>query len=176
MRYVVRANALYAVHTEQLLAKARRAFLGSENVITLPDDTPALTTSILSADMPGVQRGDVRFHRYVMLDGQQAAVAEGFPNYAQEDDPDVNGWPLCRLPRANHVRIRMEGTEYLLIMHDGRHYTLKNLEGDTVMDITHRGLCGGWNLETKKEFAHPVVCGLYLFCRYLEKENEWMIV
>ena len=42
--------------------------------------------------------------------------------------------------------------------------------------IMHRGLCGGWSIDADEAFSPGILCGLFAFCRYMEHENEFMIV
>ena len=40
----------------------------------------------------------------------------------------------------------------------------------------HRGIAGGWTLEDNCGFSPEMLCGIFIFCRYIEQENEFMIV
>ena len=80
------------------------------------------------------------------------------------------------MPRVDHARLRWEAREYLLIMQNSRTYGLLSMNGKKLVQIEHQGVTGGWQVETWKDFAPPFLCGLFVFCRYLERENELMIV
>lgn len=48
--------------------------------------------------------------------------------------------------------------------------------GTVVLQIMHRGIAGGWTIDTVEKFQPQVICGLFMFCRYIEQENEFIIV
>ena len=43
----------------------------------------------------------------------------------------------------------------------------------SVMQIFHRGIVGGWNIEAMDNFAPEIICGIFVFCKYIEQENEF---
>lgn len=53
------------------------------------------------------------------------------------------------------------------------HATLRRRE---VVHILHRGIMGGWTIEDETGLLPKNLCGLFVFCRYLERENEFMTV
>ena len=63
-----------------------------------------------------------------------------------------------------------------LRMHNSQNYTMKDIHDADVLRIMHRGLIGGWLLEDRCGFAPETLCGLFIFCRYIELENEFIIV
>lgn len=42
--------------------------------------------------------------------------------------------------------------------------------------IVHRGVTGGWDIDAPAAMSAGLVCGLYVFSRYLERENEFLTV
>ena len=40
----------------------------------------------------------------------------------------------------------------------------------------HRGLIGGWTVEDDAGFTPEILCALFTFSRYLEHENEFVVV
>ncbi|MDE6995216.1 MAG: hypothetical protein K2P41_12460 [Lachnospiraceae bacterium] len=70
----------------------------------------------------------------------------------------------------------MDGKTFLLTMHNSQNYSLKDQNGKTVLQILHRGLIGGWLLETDFPFQAQILSGLFIFCRFIEQENEFLIV
>ena len=79
---------------------------------------------------------------------------------------------------ATFVGIQVEGIflAAILEMHNCQNYSLKNCRGEVILQVMHRGICGGWNLVTNYDFVPEVICGLFLFCRYIEQENELLII
>lgn len=53
---------------------------------------------------------------------------------------------------------------------------LKEESGKAVMEITHRGLVGGWDIAGPEDFGCEGVCGIFLFGRFMERENEFWVV
>jgi hypothetical protein len=92
------------------------------------------------------------------------------------DDPDVVGWPVCRMPKVDRADITIDGTDYLILMYDSRNYGMQNNEGKEILHIQHNGIAGGWTIKCDHDFAPEVLCGLFVFCRYIEQENEFLIV
>ena len=72
------------------------------------------------------------------------------------------------MPRVDHANIVVNGEEYLLTMHNSQNYSLLNTCNSEVLRIMHKGIAGGWIVED--------ICGIFIFCRYIEQENEFLIV
>ncbi|MBQ4552448.1 MAG: hypothetical protein IJA59_05820 [Clostridia bacterium] len=70
----------------------------------------------------------------------------------------------------------MNGEEYLLTMHNSQNYSLTNNGNSEVLCIKHKGIAGGWTVEDICGFAPEIICGIFIFCRYIEQENEFLIV
>ncbi|MBC8576279.1 hypothetical protein H8717_07655 [Oscillospiraceae bacterium BX1] len=70
----------------------------------------------------------------------------------------------------------MNGEEYLLTMHNSQNYSLTNNDNSEVLRIMHKGIVGGWTVEDHCGFAPEILCGIFAFCRYIEQENEFLIV
>lgn len=175
MRYLMRSGILYG-EREKPLSRLKSIFAGPEKRIYQKDGTLVLKTVIQELDVPPEKRADVRSHLYVMLDAAGAEIAVAHPYYAREDDPAVAGWSICRLPRVDRAAVELQSRAYDLFMQDSQTYTLKDAAGDTVVQIMHRGLTGGWNIDADAGFAPEILCGLFAFCRYMEQENEFLVV
>ena len=111
-----------------------------------------------------------------MVDKEKRIMILGYPDYAKGENPDEVGWPAVRVPRVDHAEIYIEEKKYILEMHNSQSYSLLDCTGETVLRIMHRGICGGWNLITDYKFMPEIICGLFLFCRYIEQENELLII
>ena len=98
------------------------------------------------------------------------------PDYAEGDDPAVVGWSLCRMPRVDHAKVVIGEREYLLVMQNNQNYSLSEISGKTIVQIVHLGLGGGWNIEAIEDFASEMICGIFVFCKYIEQENEFLVV
>lgn len=118
--------------------------------------------------------------RYCIYDAAGRPLIYGIPCYAPEEDPTGLGWPVYRLPRVDRAVIcEGEGQAYCLLMKNSQNYLLEDADGNKLVQVLHRGLCGGWEIETV-EAQRPIpaeqLCGLFIFCRYLEQENEFLVV
>jgi len=176
MRYTMKAGMLYEENRPEPVIRMKGVFSGPEKHICFPNEERVLRTDIRSLPAPTGKRADVRFRKYVMLDPNGTEIASGKPDYAEGEDPTVTGWPICRMPRVDHAAVTIDGKPYALIMHNSQNYGLKDPTGYTVVQIMHRGLCGGWNIDSDADFSPGILCGLFVFCRYMEHENEFMIV
>ena len=61
-------------------------------------------------------------------------------------------------------------------MENVQNYVLTDAQGRCAVRIIHRGMSGGWKLDVSQPLSPSLLCGLFIFCRYLEKENEFVVV
>lgn len=174
MRYIMRAGTLYSQNN--MLANIKGALTGPEKKIFSADGRLLLQTNIRNLDTSAGKTGDVRLRQYMLLDADGKEYAVARPDYAEGDDPAVTGWPLCRMPKVDHAQVIMGGNEYRLNMWNSQNYCLEKSTGEKVVQIFHRGLTGGWELEAADEITPEVICGIFVFCRYIEQENEFLAV
>lgn len=186
MQYVMKAGMLCDRNQKKVFARVKREFAGTERSILSADGAFSLRTDIRRLDAGGYGKtgeyesgaggGDVRCLEYVLCDGTGQVRAAARPDYAEDDMPEKNGWPPYRVPKVDHARLKMDGREFELVMESNTAYTLSESSGEEVLKIFHRGLTGGWDIEAADRLLPETVCGLYAFCRYLEQENELMIL
>lgn len=174
--YLLKGGVLCREKDDQVLARITSVLNSRQKTITLPDGSSMSTEVRTREDAEKPESDDVRQREYVLLDGQGHLVAAARPDYAPGQDPALDGWPASRMPRVNQAQLQMAGGCYQLTMENSQYYTLRDQEGNILLRLVHRGLLGGWNLETEADFSSGVLCGLFLFCRYIEKENEFMVV
>lgn len=167
MNYIMKSGQLCSERSGESLAKIISSFSGPARRIRLSEADREYYTDI--------RRPDARSREYLFGDLRNT-VMTGSPGYAEGEDPLAAGWPICRLPRVDHAQIRIGGDEYHLEMHDSRNYSLRDKTGYVLLQIMHRGLSGGWLLYDDHGFAPEILCGLFAFCRYIEQENEFLIV
>ena len=94
-------------------------------------------------------------------------------------DGQVRYSPMCngRGGIVDDVLIyKVNGEEYLLTMHNSQNYSLINAHNSEVLRIMHKGIAGGWAVEDICGFVPEIICGIFIFCRYIEQENEFLIV
>ena len=175
MNYKLFSGILYNAADGTPLAKIRGSFRGPEKEITSADGVPLYTSRIRLMDAPVGRSGEVRYHRYDLTAADGSSI-EAQPAYAPDVCPDEEGWPLCSPPRADRAMLALGSALYTLIMQNTQNYILQNATGAVVARIVHRGVTGGWDIDAPARLSAGLVCGLYVFSRYLERENEfWMV-
>lgn len=174
MKYMLKSGGLYKGN--DLLAYIKSDFIRSEKKIFSIDGSLLFQANICHLDAPSKSKEDVRFHQYVLTDTKGTTYAKAHPDYSTKDNPDIYGWPVCRMPKVDHARIQMSGNKYDLSMQDNQHYTFQKENGEKLIQISHRGLSGGWTIETTEDMRPEIICGIFIFCRYIEQENEFFIV
>ncbi|MDE6589165.1 MAG: hypothetical protein K2K53_02205 [Oscillospiraceae bacterium] len=70
----------------------------------------------------------------------------------------------------------MDGREYLLVMRNSQNYILSAPNGQAAVQIVHRGLMGGWDIEAGGDLRPEELCGIFVLCRYIEQENELVLI
>ena len=176
MDYELKAGVLCRQEGGPPLARIKTGLCGPARQILGPDGTLLLRTEIRHLDGPPGQGGDVRYTKYVMCREDGREYASGAPRYAERDDPERVGWPICRMPRTDHALIALGAVQYILRMETSREYSMEDSAGRRVLRIVHRGATGGWRLEAEQTFPACFLCGLFIFCRYLESENQFLSV
>ncbi len=174
MKYTMKGGALSL--RENIVMQIKGIFTGPEKNIFSPDGRLLLRTDIRKADTPQEKLGDVRFYQYILLDPEGKEVSLAKPGYAENEAPAVFGQQICRMPRVDHAQIWMGENEYYLTMKNSQNYLMEKPSGETVMELFHRGLTGGWNIDADNDFIPEIICGIFVFCRYIEQENEFLIV
>ena len=175
MQYTIKSGVLYN-ETQTALAKIKSALLGPQRKIFSITNETLLTADIRYLDESKASSGDVRNREYILTGSENRLLGSARPGYADGDDPDVVGWPIYRMPRVDHANIVVNGEEYLLTMHNSQNYSLINTHNSEVLRIMHKGIAGGWAVEDICGFVPEIICGIYTFCRYIEQENEFLIV
>lgn len=175
MKYKLLSGILYGAKDSAPLAKIRGSVCGPEKEITGADGAPLYTSEIKLLDAPAGHSGEVTYHKYALTSADGSCI-EASPAYNPEFDPAADGWPLCRLPRADRAMLALGSALYTLIMQNTQNYVLQNAAGAVVARIVHRGVTGGWDIDAPSTMSAGLVCGLYVFSRYLERENEFLTV
>lgn len=176
MRYTMKSGILSSSESNKVLAQIKSMFWGAKKTISLHDSGTQYMTDIDTMNSQSEKKGDVRYRVYTLKNGNNEILMEAHPGYAKEDDPDVVGWPIFRVPKVDHADILIGNSAYFLVMNNSQNYELKNESGMSVLQIMHKGISGGWTMETEEAFNAQILCGLFIFCRYIEQENEFVMV
>lgn len=169
MKYTIRAGRLYSGDGDEILCRIKGIISEEKRV---EDAAGWLCLSLRVLRNKEDKSGDIRFYRYVMLDPQGAEISSASPDYAHEEDPRKVGWPFGRLPRADRAIVRWKEQQYHLRMRDTCTYVMTDCFDQEAACLVHRGIKGGWNVTAREVFSPAMVCGLFVFCRYLEREND----
>ena len=175
MKYTIKSGVLYN-EAQTALAKIKSALLGPQRKIFSITNETLLTADIRYLDESKASSGDVRNREYILTGSENRLLGSARPGYADGDDTDVVGWPICRVPRVDHAHVSVGETEYVLTMHNSQNYSLINAHNSEVLRIMHKGIAGGWAVEDICGFVPEIICGIFIFCRYIEQENEFLIV
>ena len=174
-QYIIAAGALHRAGEKGSLMSIKGTVSGQEKKLLSPEgELVAITDIHHETACHGEDRVDR--HTYVLTDGGGREHAAATPHYAAGSNPVDTGWPLCHMPRADHADVTLEGQEYDMVMHSGQDYSLYDRGHREVVHILHRGIMGGWTIEDETGLPPEDLCGLFVFCRYLERENEFMTV
>ena len=176
MQYTIKTGVLYKHEPQRALARIKSASIGPQRKIFSIAGELLSTADVRYLNESKAGSGDVRNREYILTDNGNQLICSARPGYADGDDPNVVGWPICRMPRVDHANIVVNGEEYLLTMHNSRNYSLINAHNSEVLRIMHKGIAGGWTVEDICRFVPEIICGIFIFCRYIEQENEFLIV
>lgn len=176
MKYTLRTGSLYQESSAEPLARIKCSTPGPNKKIYLQGDTVVLQADIVIQNGVNVQQGNVQNRRYELTNQDGQKISEARPGYADGENPDQMGWPICRLPKVDHAQLFIHERTLLLIMHSDKEYSIHDEGGVCILTIAHKGISGGWMIQDNFGFTPDVLCGLFAFCRYLEKENEFIVV
>ncbi|MCD7845574.1 MAG: hypothetical protein LUG57_06965 [Oscillospiraceae bacterium] len=171
MLYVMKSNVLYGERGQKPLGKIKDALFGPRKTVSRPDSAVTLKADILQEEQTPSQRRDVREMKYVLTDDSGQALASAVPGYSQREDPSVMGWPAFRGPEVDHAAILVGDKRYLLTRQGADDYLLTDERG-AVLRAQRKSMSSAWNIESDAGFPAEIICGLYIFCRYIEHENE----
>ncbi len=174
MEYLMKAGVLYS--GEKPAAYLKGDFCGPEKRIFQEDGKELFRAWIQYRKKEGKSAGDIRNKQYILTDAEGHRIASAAPGYAEGEDPDTLGWPVYRLPQADHADLTLEKTSYRMIMENSQNYVVTELSGKEVIRILHNGIAGGWRFRAASCFTPALLCGIFVFCRYLEQENDFSVV
>lgn len=169
----------YQIFSGKLFQKQGESF--SEKLVSIKSPSFKLQKTILTADGKPSLLSDVILDEsknkvYVLMDMQQRPIIRGTPQYAHNSDPKIHGWPISHAPRYDHVCFEYQKSKYQLQMRNAQNFIVKDGDGNTVMEIIHNGYAGGWSVDSNEEFSPAIILGIFIFTRYLDKENELYII
>lgn len=171
MKYYIHFGKLYAMKENSqgaCLCYLKKPMYSLNKVIVSSDGNVITKTEVIQ--MNRSKRLENR--RYLLKDAEDHVRAEGQLRYAEGADQ----WPVCHAPRVDSVLLRMGDSKYVLKMLNSQNFTMTDMDGNRVMGIIHDGVNGGWLVNDNGTFNSCDIMGVFIFCRYLDKENEFMVV
>ena len=175
MQYLLKSGILYAQNQTVPLARIKSCFCSPEKQILSADNAFLCRTHIQHRQ--GAPEGNApHCKEYVLQDPQGTPLAIAWPQYALDAEAQPDGWSLCHMPRVDYAIVTAKGTAYQLVMHNSQNYSLLCPDGTVAVQVLHRGVTGGWNIQAQIEYSPCFLCGLFAFCRYMERENEFPVV
>ncbi|MFU0831420.1 MAG: hypothetical protein ACFWUC_00535 [Oscillospiraceae bacterium] len=174
MKYQIRAGSLYAVidgRTAGKLAFVQSPFYTEKQTILSPDGSGKLIAQVRTDGRPGTQGKE-----YVITDAQEQIVVIGKPMCSEEENSDVDSEIMFPMSRMDTVRLEMNHTVFNLRMRNSQNYCLEDEKGQKKLEMIHNGITGGWTVETEDAIDPLILMGIFLFSRYLDKENQYVVI
>lgn len=170
IRYLLKSGNLYKEEGKQIqtIAGIKNRLCGSEKLIYVGEQQ--FRTDIQK------QSGNATLRTYILKEPDGAVLMSGTPRYAEGEDPAVAGWPINRMPRVDSTDIQIGTCFSTLRMINNQNYVLTDTSGEELLHVLHRGITGGWSIEARDAFTPELLCGIFVFCRYMEQENEFLVV
>lgn len=175
MEYLLKSGILYAQNQSKPLARIKSCFCSPEKQI-LSEDNALLCRAQIQHRQGALEGNAPHCKEYVLEDPQGASLAVARPQYAQDAEIQPDGWSLCHMPRVDHATVTVQGSAYRLVMHNSQNYSLLAPDGAVAVQVLHRGVTGGWDIQDQCQHTPCFLCGLFAFCRYMERENEFPVV
>ncbi len=170
MHHTIKAGILYSEQNEPLCL-LKSVLSSTQKRICLPDGNQIMQTDVLKMSDSAPQNIHRPNHEYVLVNQEGNIICTATPT-ARNSEVSSAQWPVYCVPGVDHASFIWGQTKYLLVMHNSQNYTLSDTSGKNIVRIFHKGMTGGWNLETDADFPPGVLCGIFAFCRYIEQEDE----
>lgn len=178
MNLVLKSGTLYRTDnkaTGPALANIHNRIFGLEKQIIAGEKQ--FLTQIRTEIPTGERIPGVCPRQYLLKNSDGQILLSGVPRYADENDPSITGKFIYRMPRVNSAELMFQNRSGLLRMINSQNYHLTDPSGNVILTLMHRGIfSGGWNLDAAEELCPEFLCGIFIFCRYMEQENELPIV
>ncbi len=171
MKYNIKSGILSRYDSGTPLARIKNTFLGSKKEIHMNSDERVYTV-----EAEGGENNILNLKSYVLKHTNEKEILIAYPEYAKDEDPEIEGWPLCRNPRVDRAIVMKGSDSFLLVMNNNQNYSFYDAEGKILLQVMHKGIGGGWVVDTVCGFSPEEICAIFIFCRYIEQENEFFSV
>lgn len=168
MKYLIRAGKLFSIENGKAslsLASIQSPFYSVRRTILSAEGQAALFTDIRVHSRSGKKARN----QYIITDLQRHVVLSGKPECSADDNPD-------HVPRTDRVQLEINQSICSLQMLNSQNYRLENAHGQKVVEIIHNGIDGGWTVEADPSMSPELLLGIFIFSRYLDKENKFVVI
>ena len=166
MKYLIKAGKLYQIDNGRpgaKLASLKTPYYPIKKIILSPDGRIKLY-----ADIKNCPGGEINGKRiYVLSDPLNQTILSGIPIYS-------DNLSLLSGMSVNQIRLTMEHRLYDLFMRSTREFCIMDDNSWVAVRLEHCTEGGGWYVEADPVFSPFILMGLFIFCRYLDKENEFI--
>lgn len=169
MKYVMRSNTLFDEKNN------KRAYIHA-SASYLKSVIRSENGEIINAELRMNSSYDAHKHEYVMTDNESNVIASARPRYSKDEDPDQNGWPLNRAPLVDEASLTIRGGIYKIIRVGYPKYEIRDSAGRLMLGTAYSPLMKNWNIYASKSLSPEIICAIVIFCKYLEFENDAVIL
>lgn len=169
MKYSMRSNILFDENNN-------RCARVSSSASYLKNKICSSAERMLNTELRMNSSFDANDHEFILTDSDAKVIAYAKPRYSKSEDPHLNGWPLNRAPLVDEAILKIEGEVYVITRVGYPKYELRDSNGVLVLGAAYSSLMRNWSIYTKDRFTPDIVCAIVVFCKYLEFENEAVIV
>ena len=166
MKYLIKAGKLYILDNERpstKLACLKMPYYPTRKTILSPDGRIKLY-----ADIKTCEGGEHSLEQiYILSDSLNQTILSGSPVFP-ENLSLLNGQPV------NQIKFIMDHKGYDLFMRSSEEYCIMDEESWVTVRLVHNIKGGGWNVDADPVFSPFILMGLFIFCRYLDRENEYV--
>lgn len=168
MNYLIKSGNLYQIDNGRpgsKLACLKTPFYSVKKTILSPDGEVRLIADVQHSE----NTGKIPKCTYTLMDPLNQVVLTGYPTYNKN-------YIALNAPRINHIKLFMNHKIYELSMKDNLECNLVDQSNYNIANLVHNKKGGGWLLKADPVFSPYILMGLFLFCRYLDKENEFIMI
>lgn len=171
MKYYIKSGSLYRKKDEQSMT---RIVTVKDPVFTAKKCLEAENKEYYTDIRLPKTAGNLNDSEYVLCGKSRNCIASAKPKF----DPDIHDWSVTQVLHVNCAAVEIKGIPYKLHMLNSQNYRLTRNDSTIAVEIIQDGISGGWtvNIENETEFEPVILSGIFFFCRYLEKENEYVFL
>ena len=166
MKYLIKTGKLYQIDNGRpgaKLACLKPPYYPVRKTILSPDGSIKLYADIKTCKGSEPNRDQL----YILSDSLNQTILSGSPVYTKK---------LLLLDgiAANQIKLTMDHKPYNIYMKSCQEYCIMDENSWVAARLEHNPKGGGWLVESYPVFNPFILMGIFIFCRYLDKNNEFM--